>query len=325
MDLQKIYTDSDFSSAVVPDGQILLFSAIENGKPVTRYKDSNGNFGTLSGGGGGESGGSADYYKCAAVYGPRKVSCIVVSGAGTSDVNGRYFLSDMVVGGVDEIYKNENNDFYMYRQNSQWYIAYTMSATYAHYESYDFVTWGTSYEGEEPPPTVAKEQVTIDADVPKTWDGYKAVWSDKEGYAFEETVTEGLTYGSAFVPNPGGIYNASVTAIVEALYQHTSQRSVLTLSSNNWASSGTFKQDDGTDYGQRSCVWRSQSDTERLIVWGAPTVDDDRGDSEHAGVEGWHIVMASDTNIHIWWLGDKTYPQSYSNVTVSESFENWTV
>lgn len=62
MELQKIYTDSDFSSAIVPDGQILLFNAIEDGKPVTRYKDSNGNFGTLSG-----SGGSADYYKCASV------------------------------------------------------------------------------------------------------------------------------------------------------------------------------------------------------------------------------------------------------------------
>ena len=50
MNLQKIYTDSDFSNTVVTDGQLLLFNAIEDGKPVTRYKDSNGNFGTLSGG-----------------------------------------------------------------------------------------------------------------------------------------------------------------------------------------------------------------------------------------------------------------------------------
>lgn len=68
MDLQKIYTDSDFSLATVPDGQLLLFNAIEDGKPVTRYKDSNGNFGTLSGNGGGEGGGgSTDFYKCASV------------------------------------------------------------------------------------------------------------------------------------------------------------------------------------------------------------------------------------------------------------------
>lgn len=53
MDLTKIYTDSDFVNAAVPAGQILVFTGLENGKPVTRYKDSSGNFGTLSGGGGG--------------------------------------------------------------------------------------------------------------------------------------------------------------------------------------------------------------------------------------------------------------------------------
>lgn len=52
MDLQKIYSDSDFENAVVPEGQILVFNGTENGKPVTRYKDSSGNFGTIAGGGG---------------------------------------------------------------------------------------------------------------------------------------------------------------------------------------------------------------------------------------------------------------------------------
>lgn len=53
MDLTKIYADSDFANAVVPAGQILVFTGLENGKPVTRYKDSSGNFGTLSGNDGG--------------------------------------------------------------------------------------------------------------------------------------------------------------------------------------------------------------------------------------------------------------------------------
>ena len=58
MDLQKIYNDNDFENAVVPEGQILVFNSIEDGKVVTRYKDSSGNFGTISGTGG--SGGSTD-------------------------------------------------------------------------------------------------------------------------------------------------------------------------------------------------------------------------------------------------------------------------
>ena len=55
MELIKIYSDSDFENAAVPAGQLLVFNSIEDGKVVTRYKDSSGNFGTLSG-----SGGSAD-------------------------------------------------------------------------------------------------------------------------------------------------------------------------------------------------------------------------------------------------------------------------
>ena len=54
MKLSKIYTDNDFKNAVVPAGQLLTFTALDsNGKAITRYKDSNGAFGTLSGGGGG--------------------------------------------------------------------------------------------------------------------------------------------------------------------------------------------------------------------------------------------------------------------------------
>ena len=54
MELTKIYTDNDFKNAVVPAGQLLTFAALDsNGKVITRYKDSTGNFGTLSGSGGG--------------------------------------------------------------------------------------------------------------------------------------------------------------------------------------------------------------------------------------------------------------------------------
>lgn len=67
MDMTKIYTDNDFENAVVPEGQILTcLGTDESGNVVTRYKDSQGNVGTIAGSGG-NSGGSAVYYKCASV------------------------------------------------------------------------------------------------------------------------------------------------------------------------------------------------------------------------------------------------------------------
>lgn len=53
MELQKIYTDSAFSNAVIPEGTILTYLVEENGQIVTKTKNSNGEIGTLSGGGGG--------------------------------------------------------------------------------------------------------------------------------------------------------------------------------------------------------------------------------------------------------------------------------
>lgn len=50
MDVLKIYSDSDFANVVVPEGRILTFPALVEGKLVTRYKDSSGNFGMLAGG-----------------------------------------------------------------------------------------------------------------------------------------------------------------------------------------------------------------------------------------------------------------------------------
>ena len=52
------------------------------------------------------------------------------------------------------------------------------------------------------------------------WNGYKAVWSDKDGYSFEETLTDGLSYGSALVPVPGGVYDSNARIEVSKLYQN---------------------------------------------------------------------------------------------------------
>ena len=48
MDVVKLYKDSDFANAVVPEGTLLVFFSVnDSGKVVRRYKDSNGNFGDM--------------------------------------------------------------------------------------------------------------------------------------------------------------------------------------------------------------------------------------------------------------------------------------
>lgn len=53
MEMQQIFADAAFSAAVVPAGSRLVFLGYDTGSVggnvVTRYKDSDGNFGTLAG------------------------------------------------------------------------------------------------------------------------------------------------------------------------------------------------------------------------------------------------------------------------------------
>lgn len=50
-----------------------------------------------------------------------------------------------------------------------------------------------------------------------TWTGYKAVLTDGV-YRFEEAVTEGLTYGTAYTPSKNSIYNMGATIKVDKLW-----------------------------------------------------------------------------------------------------------
>ena len=51
-----------------------------------------------------------------------------------------------------------------------------------------------------------------------TWTGYKAVLTDGV-YTFEETATAGLTYGAAYTPAVGSIYNADATIAIAGMWQ----------------------------------------------------------------------------------------------------------
>ena len=50
-----------------------------------------------------------------------------------------------------------------------------------------------------------------------TWTGYKAVLTDGS-YSFEVTATTGLTYGGAYTPSVGGIYDDGASIKVEKMY-----------------------------------------------------------------------------------------------------------
>lgn len=66
----------------------------------------------------------------------------------------------------------------------------------------------------------------------KTWTGYKAVLSDGV-YSFEETATTGLTYGTAFIPKKGTVYNADATVIISGLYDGTDPYCILKVDFQN--------------------------------------------------------------------------------------------
>ena len=153
---------------------------------------------------GGSSGGSSmDFFKCEAVYGPRKETRIKVSGAGTTAVNGDYAKTDLTSSGGGEVWKHTTADYYCYNMYGwQWAIHtdYNTEPYYALYycdssdpfSSYWYTGWDYANEiptGTDPAPTVSKVSVTMDEDVPKTWDGYKAVLTDGV-YSFEKNLKD---------------------------------------------------------------------------------------------------------------------------------------
>ena len=259
MDMTKIYTAADFADAVVPAGRVLIFNAIDSsGKPVTRYKDSSGNFNFIAGGGGTDTsdatataadiakgktaytaagktegtavfGGSMDFYKCTAVLGPKKVSFLIVTGAGTEDCNGRYDDTGTKNGAPRYSYTSSSGvTWYIYYISSEWdengwILSDNKNVSYV-YGGHYFANSlsGTWYMGEagasEPAPTVAEGSEVINSDQPKTWSGKKAILADDGTYSYDATVTEGLTYGAAFTPVIGFIYDPACTMLINRLW-----------------------------------------------------------------------------------------------------------
>jgi hypothetical protein len=79
--------------------------------------------------------------------------------------------------------------------------------------------WYPGSGGAEPAPTVTAGMITVDADVPKTWDGYGVYWSEDEGYKFSETLTTCLSYGTWLIPELGKVYDAQARVVVSKLFE----------------------------------------------------------------------------------------------------------
>ena len=173
MDLVKIYNDSDFSEASVPPGEILIFTGRDSyGNAVTRYKDSSGDFGTLSG-----SGGSTD----------------VILGQVGADGN----FQPLIFNGTEAANSGDPEAVENY---------YGWNGVLPVPDNGIKVGEATEYY----------KCASVDT-VNKTWTGYKAVLTDGF-YSFEETVTEGLTYGAAFTPVIGLIHDAACTMLITSVW-----------------------------------------------------------------------------------------------------------
>lgn len=188
-------------------------------QPVIRV---NGIAFPVGGGGGSSNGGSMDFYKCSAVYGPKKVDCITISGCPTSAVNGAYLTTEFTTedggGTTYPVYSNGAYYYYYNPTDSIWCIS-------TDYTSYNWLYYGegtywsdNNWDGVSGMSSV-KGETTVDLDAPKTWDGYKAVLSDGI-YDFEKESTAGLTYGTSYVPVVGGIYSADALVKVSGLFDN---------------------------------------------------------------------------------------------------------
>lgn len=165
------------------------------------------------------------FYKCAAVYGPYEVETVVISGCPTAAVNGEYLPTANTTtdweGNSHTVYTNSNGYYYYYEANN--WMTWGVSADYTKDLTYQGTVGGSwmnpddwmTVEGM----TAINGTTTMDANVPKTWAGYKALQSNGV-YTFETTLTYGLTYfGEKLQIN--SIYNRDATIKIDWLSNGT--------------------------------------------------------------------------------------------------------
>ena len=178
---------------------------------------------------------TVNFYLCTEVFGPEKVSGYVVSGAGTEEVNGNYIPTDLTTEEGSPVYKHETAEYYYLEMWGEKGICtsptqYPSEGRYCN--AYD-QGW-TVNSGAEPAPTVAAGNITINADVPKTWNGYRTVQTSTGAFTLAEKLTKGLPY-SRLTPAVGRVY--SQDALIKTSYfrlLRPAELLMIPLVSNEW-------------------------------------------------------------------------------------------
>ncbi|MBE6359222.1 MAG: LamG domain-containing protein [Lentisphaerae bacterium] len=201
-------------TAEIPEAQ----SPTVNGHTVTIYPGYVSEEQTVEISCTGNISGGMEFFKCAAVYGPRDVTCFVISGCPNAAVNGTYLPTEFTVedfeGTKQPVYKNTASSYYYYFTFDGWGVStdYNNSAEY-------MGGVGSSWMDRDWMPidgmSCTESTTTIDLDVPKTWDGYKAVLSNGI-YNFENELTTGLSWADV-KPEILKVYSADVSVKIASL------------------------------------------------------------------------------------------------------------
>jgi hypothetical protein len=179
----------------------------------------------------GTSEGGETFYKCTEVFGPKTVTFLSVTGAGTEDCNGRYDEAGTKNGATIYSYTSSSGaTWYIYYISSEWdengwVLADNTNVSWiygGHYHAYSLSdSW---YMGEagasEPAPSVVKGSEVINASQPRTWNGIKAKKVD--GYFFfGSDITTGLTYGTSHItPIVGNVYDSVCSLQISRLWRN---------------------------------------------------------------------------------------------------------
>ena len=172
-------------------------------------------------GAGGDNTSSMDFFKCAAVYGPYDVETVVISGCPTAEINGEYIPTEFTTedweGNKNPVYKHATANYYYFYEPNNWWT-WGIGTDYTSDTLLYRGTVGSSYWEDTDWNTVdgmtgVYGEATLDTDVPKTWDGYKAVLNNGV-YSFESEVTTGLTYTN-LKPEKYRIYSADAAVKID--------------------------------------------------------------------------------------------------------------
>lgn len=228
MELVKIYKDDDFANAVIPEGAVLTYTAIEDGKVVTKFRDEKGEIGVIAGGNTEPSEPQIEYKGGYFVNNEDGTLTFMEVNEDTTTAEGVVTDVNIVDTGVDEPLYNTAKAAVSLGQINE--IGAFQPLTFNGTEASNSGNPETvenyyGWNGVLPVPNngikvgeAAEYYKCASVDtVNKTWTGYLATPDDDGIYKFEATATEGLQYDK-LCPVVGKIYTSDCRISVDYLF-----------------------------------------------------------------------------------------------------------